>query len=85
MEQQTNIFHHQGLTLVRVTKQFREIMAVDHVNLKVERGEFIAIVGPTGCGKTTLLRLIAGVEKLDDGHIYIQGRCVDDVKPAGLP
>jgi ABC-type sugar transport system ATPase subunit len=57
-------------------------MAVDHVSLKVENREFLAIVGPTGCGKTTLLRLVAGVEKLDYGHIYIQGRCVDAVDPS---
>jgi multiple sugar transport system ATP-binding protein len=57
-------------------------MAVDHVSLKVENREFLAIVGPTGCGKTTLLRLIAGVEKLDSGHIYIHGQCVDDLDPS---
>ncbi|UCG08289.1 MAG: ATP-binding cassette domain-containing protein, partial [Desulfobacterales bacterium] len=54
-----------GLTLDRVTKRYPLVIAVDHVNLKVENREFLAIVGPTGCGKTTLLRLVAGVEKLD--------------------
>jgi multiple sugar transport system ATP-binding protein len=58
-------------------------MAVDHVSLKIENREFLAIVGPTGCGKTTLLRLVAGVENMDSGHIYIQGHCVDDVDPSG--
>jgi multiple sugar transport system ATP-binding protein len=48
----------------------------------IEDREFLAIVGPTGCGKTTLLRLIAGTEKLDFGHIYFQGKCIDDEKPA---
>ncbi|UCG04981.1 MAG: ABC transporter ATP-binding protein, partial [Desulfobacterales bacterium] len=65
-----------------VTKRYLSVMAVDHVSLKVENREFLAIVGPTGCGKTTLLRLVAGVEKLDSGHIYIHGRCVDDVDPS---
>ncbi len=82
MVQPTNIFHNQGLVLDRVTKRYPTIVAVDHVNLEVEEREFIAIVGPTGCGKTTLLRLIAGVERLGGGHIYIRGRCVDDVNPS---
>ncbi len=77
-----NISRNIGLTLDRVTKRYPSVMAVDHLNLKVENREFLAIVGPTGCGKTTLLRLVAGVEKLDSGHIYIHGRCVDDVDPS---
>ena len=82
MEQQLHSSYNKGLVLDRVTKRYQSIIAVDHVNLEVENREFLAVVGPTGCGKTTLLRLIAGVEKLDDGHIYINGRCVDDVNPS---
>ncbi len=82
MVQRSNIFRNQGLVLDRVTKRYQTIVAVDQVSLEVEEREFIAIVGPTGCGKTTLLRLIAGVERLDGGHIYIRGRCVDDVNPS---
>jgi len=82
MVQRTNISRNRGLVLDRVTKRYQTTVAVDHVNLEVEEREFIAIVGPTGCGKTTLLRLIAGVERLDGGHIYIRGRCVDDVNPS---
>ena len=82
MNRQGEIFHKNGLVLERVTKRYQSIMAVDHVSLRVENREFLAIVGPTGCGKTTLLRLIAGVQKQDSGHIYIQGRCVDDISPS---
>ena len=82
MVQGTHIFRNTGLILDRVTKRYQSVVAVDRLSLEVEDREFIAIVGPTGCGKTTLLRLIAGVEKLDEGHIYIQGRCVDDVDPS---
>ena len=82
MVQRVNIYRNQGLVLNRVTKRYQTIVAVDQVSLEIEEREFIAIVGPTGCGKTTLLRLIAGVERLDDGHIYIRGRCVDDVNPS---
>ena len=82
MDSPTYISSQKGLSLNQVTKRYDAIVAVDHVSLQVKNGEFLAIVGPTGCGKTTLLRLIAGTEKLDFGHIYFQGRCIDDEKPA---
>jgi nitrate/nitrite transporter NarK len=62
MDQQKNISHKNGLVLDRVTKLYQSVFAVDHVCLKVENRGFLAIVGPTGCGKKTLLRLIAGVD-----------------------
>jgi ABC-type sugar transport system ATPase subunit len=73
---------NKSLVLDRVTKRFGSVPAVDAVSFMAEDREFLAVVGPTGCGKTTLLRLIAGLEKMDDGHIYIHGRCVDDEKPS---
>jgi multiple sugar transport system ATP-binding protein len=81
MDQVAYIPPHKGLVLDRVTKRFGTVVAVDRVSLTVDLREFVAIIGPTGCGKTTLLRLIAGLEKLDEGHIYISGECVDDKKP----
>jgi ABC-type sugar transport system ATPase subunit len=59
--------------LVRVTKQFGDVTAVNDLSLEIPSGEFLVIVGPSGCGKTTLLRLIAGLEMLDSGHIYLDG------------
>ena len=82
MDPPTYLPAQKGLTLLQVTKRYDSIVAVDHVSLMIENREFLAIVGPTGCGKTTLLRLIAGTEKLDFGHIYFQGQCIDDEKPA---
>ena len=70
------------VVLEGLTKWFGKVMAVDDVNLKVNGGEFFVVVGPTGCGKTTLLRLIAGLEKPDSGHIYFDDECVDQLKPA---
>ena len=64
MDQYNYIPPHKGLVLDRVTKRFRSVVAVDRLSLTVEFREFIAVIGPTGCGKTTLLRIIAGLEKL---------------------
>lgn len=71
----------KGLVLHQVSKRFGSVRALDQVSLNVKLKEFLAIIGPTGCGKTTMLRLIAGFEKLTAGQIYIQGRCVNDIKP----
>ena len=73
---------NKSLVLDEVTKRFGSVLAVDRVSFMTAYREFLAIVGPTGCGKTTLLRLVAGVERLDAGHIYIHGGCVDHEKPA---
>ncbi len=72
MDTPTHISAPKGLFLHQVTKRYDSIIAVDHVSMLINDREFLAIVGPTGCGKTTLLRLIAGTESLDFGHIYFR-------------
>ena len=49
------------------------VYAVNNVHLHLERGEFTALVGPSGSGKTTLLNLIGGLDKPDEGNIFING------------
>ena len=71
-----------SLSLRRLTKKFGNIAAVDQANLDVNGGEFLVIVGESGCGKTTTLRLIAGLEQPDSGAIFIDGVPVNDV-PVG--
>ena len=71
-----------SLSLRRLTKTFGNIAAVDQANLDVNGGEFLVIVGESGCGKTTTLRLIAGLEQPDSGTIFIDGVPVNDV-PVG--
>jgi multiple sugar transport system ATP-binding protein len=71
-----------SLSLRKLTKSFGAVSAVDHANLDVNAGEFLVIVGESGCGKTTTLRLIAGLEQPDSGTIFIGGAPVNDL-PVG--
>ncbi|MDP8957494.1 MAG: ABC transporter ATP-binding protein [Actinomycetota bacterium] len=67
--------------LDRVTKRFRDVVAVDDLTLEVDRGEFFSLLGPSGCGKTTTLRMIGGFEEPTEGAIYLRGRDVTDLPP----
>ena len=55
--------------------------AVDHLNLNIADGEFLVLVGPSGCGKSTSLRMLAGLEDVNDGTIHIGSRDVTNVPP----
>src|SRR6056297_3287249 len=70
------------VTLRGVTKRFRRDVAVDDVSLEIEDGSFVVLLGPTGAGKTTTLRLISGLEKAEAGDILIAGRSVLNETPA---
>ena len=60
------------------------VKAVDEVNLKIEEGEFTAIVGPSGSGKTTLLNLIGGLDQPTSGKIFVDGTDISTFKPDEL-
>ena len=70
------------LKLVGVGKSFGETHAVQDLSLDVASGEFIVLLGPSGAGKTTTLRLVAGLETPDSGQVWIGGRDVTRVAPA---
>jgi len=55
-------------------KRFKKVVAVNHVQLEVNKGEMLTLLGPSGCGKTTTLRCIAGLEKPEEGDIVIDGK-----------
>jgi iron(III) transport system ATP-binding protein len=54
-------------------KRFKNVVAVNHIELEVNKGEMLTLLGPSGCGKTTTLRCIAGLEKPEEGDILIDG------------
>jgi multiple sugar transport system ATP-binding protein len=70
------------LELVSVSKRFGRITAVDDVSLVVEDNELFCLFGPPGCGKSTILRLLVGLEAPDAGEIHIGGRDVTELPPA---
>ena len=69
-----------SIELRNVSKLFGEVAAVKDVSFSVNEGELIALLGPSGGGKTTVLRMIAGLEIPTDGEILIRGKRVNDVK-----
>jgi ABC-type Fe3+/spermidine/putrescine transport system ATPase subunit len=64
------------IRLIEVTKRYGERRVVDRISLNVAKGEAMMLLGASGCGKTTTLRLIAGLETPDEGEIWIAGECV---------
>jgi multiple sugar transport system ATP-binding protein len=70
------------ISLVDVSKRFAATEAVQHLSLSIADGEFVVLLGPTGAGKTTTLRLIAGLERPDHGSVVIRGRDVTREVPA---
>lgn len=71
-----------SLELKEIKKSFTEGEAVlDNISLEISKGEFITLLGSSGCGKTTTLRIIAGLEQPDAGSVWLNGREVTGLEP----
>src|ERR1700760_4252286 len=64
-----------------VRKSFGSLEIIHGVSIRVEDGEFVILVGPSGCGKATLLRMVAGLESVTSGELRIDERVVNNVPP----
>lgn len=67
--------------LRNITKIYDKKKVIDNVSLTIEDKEFLILVGSSGCGKSTILRMIAGLEDITEGEIFIDGKCVNNVPP----
>ena len=73
------------IRLQGITKKFDTVTAVDRVDLEIAKGEIFALLGASGCGKTTLLRMLAGFEIPTEGSIFIDGTDMGRVPPYNRP
>jgi spermidine/putrescine ABC transporter ATP-binding subunit len=73
------------ISIQNVDKYFGKFQAVDNVNVDIAHGEFFSLLGSSGCGKTTLLRMLAGFESPTNGEIFIEGQAMSEVPPHQRP
>ena len=69
------------LKLENISKSFGETQVLNGIDLEIKKGEFVTLLGSSGCGKTTTLRIIAGLETADRGKVYLNGEDVTDADP----
>lgn len=70
-----------NVTLKNVVKKYDTKTIINDVSLEIQDKEFLVLVGSSGCGKSTILRMIAGLEDITDGQIFIGDKCVNNVHP----
>jgi Cu-processing system ATP-binding protein len=63
------------IEIKNISKQFGKFKALDNVSLNLDKGECIALIGPNGCGKTTLIKNILGMVLPSQGDIFYNGKC----------
>ncbi|MDP5359391.1 MAG: ATP-binding cassette domain-containing protein, partial [Paracoccaceae bacterium] len=73
------------ISIRNVGKSYGTFRAIDSVSMDIAHGEFFSLLGASGCGKTTLLRMLAGFESVSSGEIFIDGQPMSDVPPYRRP
>lgn len=74
-------YYKEKLFISERNRKASAILALDHVYLDIKEGETLGVIGPTGCGKTTLLKVIAGLERAEEGKVFFDEKDVTRLKP----
>src|SRR5690606_17723747 len=82
---QTSVKAPPFIRIEHVTKRFGTFTAVSDVTLEIQKGEIFSLLGGSGCGKTTLLRVLAGFEAPTEGRVFIDGQDMTDLPPYERP
>jgi putrescine transport system ATP-binding protein len=80
-----NLSAQPFIRIENVTKKFNDFVAVNNVSLDIYKGELFALLGGSGCGKTTLLRMLSGFESPTEGRVWIDGQDMTNVPPYERP
>ena len=70
------------IIIKNLNKSFGNNKVINDFNIKITDGEFIVLVGPSGCGNSTLLRMISGLEKVDEGEIFLDNKVINNLIPS---
>jgi spermidine/putrescine transport system ATP-binding protein len=73
---------NKQIVFENIVKRFGQSVAVERMNFSIDQGEFLAIMGSSGCGKTTTLRMLAGLETPTEGEIRLDGERINELKPS---
>ncbi|MBO6508885.1 MAG: ATP-binding cassette domain-containing protein, partial [Roseibium sp.] len=77
--------HAPFIEFRNVTKKFGDFVAVNDLSLKIYEREFFALLGGSGCGKTTLMRMLAGFETPTSGQVFLDGQDLAGIPPFRRP
>ena len=69
------------LELRSICKSFDGKKVLDHIDIEIDKNEFVTLLGPSGCGKSTTLRIIGGFEYPDEGRVFFKGQDITDLSP----
>ena len=72
------------IEIENISKTYGNKIILKNINLKIKKGEFITVIGRSGCGKTTFLKLINGLIQPDEGNVYIEGNDISKIDKIAL-